>query len=157
MDMARCHCRVIMLPEIIFDAEDALDRFDVLCRKIEIYLSYGIQRFTGFQEWCDELDQDRLMKVVRLVGIVTDEKFPKFRDSLYEPAFREEFIELFMADMAEPPELQRYVEKHSNGDAFFILFCLIRDLVGTHELHHSLEGSIDPALHDCLGRIIFSS
>lgn len=157
MDMARCHCRVIMLPEIIFDAEDAFDRFAVLRRQIGIYLSYGVQRFTGFQELCDEVDQDRLMKVVRLVGIVTDEKFPKFRDSLYEPGFREEFIELFLADLTENSELQSNEEQHSSGDALFILFCLIRDLVGTHKLHHSLEGTIDPALHGCLGRLVLSS
>lgn len=154
MDVARRYCRLNLLPEIIYDPDEALEGFLRLRRELEVYLGYGVRRVGAFQDSYLNLDHDRLMKALRMVEIVTDEKFPKFRDSLFDPEFRNEFIETFLDDMArdDVSHLQE-IDEHRRND-LFILFTLIKDLVGTEDLLHSLSDRIPGDLRDFLWRIV---
>ncbi|WP_372997722.1 hypothetical protein [Marinobacter sp.] len=152
MELARRYCRVHLLPEIIYDPEEALERFYTLRRELEIYLGYGVKKFTGFQSNYFDLSQDKLMKAVRLVEVVTEEKFPKFRDCLFEPAFRQDFLSQFSAEMDE--DEGDGISKERGAD-LFILFCLIRDLEGTPEALENLPNTVPSALKQFLGRIVY--
>ncbi|WP_138437993.1 hypothetical protein [Marinobacter shengliensis] len=154
MDIARRHCRVNMMPEIILDPDVALDRFHLLRRELELYLGYGVRKFTDFQSSFADLDQDRLMKAVRLVDIVTEEIFPKFKDCLFETEFREDFLEAFMVDFKETPLDDSGLIGQRQGNDLFILFSLIRDLQGTRKLLDSLPDSVSGDLRRLLGRIV---
>lgn len=154
MDIARRHCRVNMMPEIILDPDVALDRFLLLRRELELYLGYGVRKFTNFQSSFADLDQDRLMKAVRLVDIVTEEIFPKFKDCLFETEFRDDFLEAFMADFKESPVDDNGLIDQRQGNDLFILFSLIRGLQGTRELLDSLPDSVPGDLKRLLGRIV---
>lgn len=154
MELARRYCRVHLLPEIIYDPEEALERFYSLRRELEIYLGYGVRKFTGFQNNYLDLSQDKLMKAVRLVEVVTEEKFPKFRDCLFGPAFREDFLDLFFSEMPENEAADNGFSKERGSD-LFILFCLIRDLEGTPEVLEKLEGSVPNSFMQFLRRIVY--
>jgi|DeeseametaMP0747_FD_contig_123_25634_length_3694_multi_8_in_0_out_1_6 hypothetical protein len=153
MELARRYCRVHLLPEVIYDPEEALERFYTLRRELEIYLGYGVRKFTGFQKNYFDLSRDKLMKAARLVEVVTEEKFPKFRDCLFEPEFREDFLSLFFQEMAEDDKSDEETIRARGGD-LFILFCLIRDLEGTPEVLESLPDTVPSSLKNFLHRIV---
>lgn len=155
-DMARRYCRAGLLPEIIYDPEEAMERFLSLRREMELYLSYGVRRFVDVRDSYYDLPQDKLMKAVRLIEIVTEERFPKFRDCLFEPGFRNDFMELFLEHLESSHDEDSGESGKKLANELFVLFALIRGLVGTEEWLEKLPGKISPDLKSFIARMISS-
>lgn len=153
-DLARRHCRVNLLPEIIYEPEEAVERFLLLRRELELYLGYGVRKFTGFKDNFYDLHQDKLMKSVRLVEVVAEERFPKFRDCLIEAEFRNDFVHLVLNELfSDPPGENGWIAHHTAND-LFILFSLIRGLSGAEEWMERLPDSVPSDLKAFLCRIV---
>ena len=155
-DMARRYCRAGLLPEIIYDPEEAMERFLSLRREMELYLSYGVRRFVDVRDSYYNLCQDKLMKAVRLVEIVTEERFPKFRDCLFEPDFRNDFMELFLEHLESNQDSDPNDFAKKSKNELFVLFALIRGLEGTEEWLDKLPSSTPSDLKAFLNRMVSS-
>jgi hypothetical protein len=135
MNIARRHCRMMLFPEINYATEEALERLKDLRLELEKYMLYAVKTFPEDVNSYFSADRpEALSKIVRMVEVVAEEQFPKFRHAMYSKGFSEDFLKAFSAELAGEPVTEDGYFHQSQINEIFVLACLTRDIVSTQPL-----------------------